>query len=351
MAGLETLRQVQQVAGGRFSAAGIPLDFGQDAAGRQALETGSALVDRSHWGRLRVTGDDRIRYLHNQSTNDFQALQPGQGCETVMVTSTARTLDLVTAYVQADAILLLTSPQRRDFLASWLNKFIFFADRVEVADISAPTVSFTLVGPAGRDLVMGLSDQVPVDLELHGHQTVDWQGYPLIVAVGSGLAAPGYTILAPVEAAAPLWETLVQAGAVPVGETLWEEWRLSHGRPAPDRELTEDYNPYEAGLWHCVSLNKGCYIGQETLARLNTYKGVKQQLWGLALTGPAEPGTPITVDGEKVGVLTSYGETPAGHRGLGYVRVRAGGAGLQVQVGERPAVVEERPLLSRGYLD
>jgi len=77
-----------------------------------------------HWGRIRVSDEDRIRFLHNQSTNDFQQLQPGQGCDSVMVTSTARTIDL-TAYVMEDAVLLLVSPNRRQYLMDWLDRYIF----------------------------------------------------------------------------------------------------------------------------------------------------------------------------------------------------------------------------------
>ena len=73
--------------------------------------------------------------------------------------------------------------------------------------------------------------------------------------------------------------------------------RIQQGRPKSDRELTEDYNPLEAGLWQTISFEKGCYIGQETIARLNTYKGVKQKLWGIKLDRSVSPQTPIFVDG------------------------------------------------------
>ncbi|KAB1991038.1 CAF17-like 4Fe-4S cluster assembly/insertion protein YgfZ, partial [Haemophilus parainfluenzae] len=104
-------------------------------------------------------------------------------------------------------------------------------------------------------------------------------------------------------AAAPLWSALVEAGAVPAGELIWQQLRIQQGRPMPGAELTQDYNPLEAGLWQTISFDKGCYIGQETIARLNTYRGVKQQLWGIRLQGPAAPGSPILVEGEKEGTL------------------------------------------------
>jgi folate-binding Fe-S cluster repair protein YgfZ len=88
----------------------------KDAAAIQAVKLGVAVYDRSHWGRIRVADADRLRFLHNQSTNDFQSLKPGSGCDTVIVTSTARTIDLVTGYVLDDAVLLLVSRNRREYL-------------------------------------------------------------------------------------------------------------------------------------------------------------------------------------------------------------------------------------------
>ena len=117
----------------------------------------------------------------------------------------------------------------------------------------------------------------------------------MIVAVGSGLAIPGYTLILPIAEKQLLWDKILEWGAVELSDRSWEMLRILQGRPTPDRELTDDYNPLEVGLWQTVSFNKGCYIGQETIARLNTYKGVKQYLWGIRLSAAAEPETLITI--------------------------------------------------------
>jgi folate-binding protein YgfZ len=136
---------------------------------------------------------------------------------------------------------------------------------------------------------------------------------------------------------------------VELSDRAWEMLRILQGRPVPDLELTDDYNPLEVGLWQTVSFNKGCYIGQETIARLNTYKGVKQYLWGIRLNDATEPGTVITIGEEKVGKLTSYTTTPDGHFGLGYIRSKAGGVGLKVQVGETEGEIIAIPFVSHEY--
>lgn len=348
----QALQEMQTAAGATFEeiAPGVkaPTTFDNDPNALQAAQNGVALYDRTAWGRLQLTGGDRLRFVHNQSTNDFNSRQPGDGCDTVFVTNTARTLDLATGYVTEDAIILLVSPSRRQTLFNLLDRYIFPADKVELQDITDDTACFTLVGEQSPQLLqkLGITDDIPAGK----HQLVTLNDCPVRIARGSGLALPGYTLLCSADAAAQLWKTLNESGATPLGEGVWHRLCVQQGRPVPDAELTDDYNPLEAGLWDCISFNKGCYIGQETIARLNTYQGVKQQLWGLRLNAAVSPGTPIVLDEAKVGTLTSFAITPEGCLGLGYIRTKAGGAGLTVRVGEATAEVVDVPFLSRGYL-
>ena len=345
------LREKQLANGAVFAADGltVPMSYGNDAAAIEAVKSGVALCDRSHWGRLRVSGADRLRFLHNQTTNQIELLQPGQGCDTVFVTSTGRTLDLVTAYIQDDAVLLFVSPGQASVLSQWMDRYIFFADKVTIADETDTTIAFTLLGPDSAALLARLGVE-KLDATAGNHHQVTIGNIETCLAVGSGLALPGFTLIASAEAEATLWQQLVEAAAIPLGEQVWQQLHVEQGRPMPGAELTEDYNPLEAGLWQAVSFDKGCYIGQETIARLNTYQGVKQQLWGLHLSTLAAPGTPLTLAGQKVGVLTTCVETAAGVRGLGYVRTKAGGQGLTVAAGDATAEVVEIPFASRGYL-
>lgn len=349
---IQELHDVQQNAGATFESVAdvtVPVSFGNDAAAIQATRQGVALVDLSHWGLLQISGDDRLRYLHNQSTNDFQRLKPGQGCDTVFVTSTARTIDLATAYVTEDAVLLLVSPNRRQQLIGWLDRYIFPMDRVELKDVSSESATFLLIGPESDALLQQMSDEMLVEDAYASHQVLMLDGFKVRVAVGNGLALPGYTLIVPASNAARLWQALTKAGAIAMGDRIWEMLRIQQGRPIPDRELTEDYNPLEVGLWQTISFDKGCYIGQETIARLNTYKGVKQQLWGVRLQAPVEPGTVVMIGEEKVGTLTSFTETDQGPFGLAYIRTKAGGKGLIVQVTDVEGEIVDVPFLTHDY--
>ena len=341
------LKKLQESQGATFDDREVVLSFDRDSEAKDAINNGVAICDRSHWGLLKITGEDRLRYLHNQSTNDFEKRSPGESCDTVFVTSTARTLDLATAYITEDSVLILVSSNRRQQLFTWLDRFIFPFDKVELSDISASMAVFSLLGEEANTLLSKLvSQDVP---EKSGeHQVINIADVPVRVAVGSGLVTPGYTFILDNAEAATVWSKLTESGAIPFGDRLWENLRVQQGRPAPDFELTEDYNPLEAGLWQTISFNKGCYIGQETIARLNTYNGVKQKLWGIKLDRFVTSLTPITLDGNKVGLLTSCTNTASGCFGLGYVRTKAGGEGLRVRVAEATGELVSVPFLNHG---
>lgn len=122
------------------------MSFGNETEAITATKQGVAIYDRSYWGLLKISGADRLRFLHNQSTNSIQSFKPGEGCDTVFVTSTARTLDLATALITEDAILVLVSPNRRQQLMEWLDRYIFPMDQVELQDITHDYAVFSLLG-------------------------------------------------------------------------------------------------------------------------------------------------------------------------------------------------------------
>jgi folate-binding protein YgfZ len=187
------------------------------------------------------------------------------------------------------------------------------------------------------------------DRPIHSHQLYTINGLEIRIAIGSELGLPGYRLICDRDVAPSLWQQLIDLGAIPLGETDWERLRIQQGRPKPDAELTEDYNPLEVGLWQTISFTKGCYIGQETIARLNTYKGVKQYLWGIKLTASVPVGTPVTINAEKVGILTSCTETDTGILGLAYVRAKAGGVGLKVLLDDVAGEIINLPFVRHEY--
>jgi folate-binding protein YgfZ len=311
---------------------------------------GVGVVDRPNMGIIKVTGGDRLRFLHNQSTNNINILKVGEGCMTVFVNSTGRTLDLVTVYVLEEELLLLVSPERRQFLMEWLDRFIFPFDQVSLTDVSEDYSLISLLGLKSANLLDNLGLNALGDRPENSHVTVDFESSKLLIAVGNDLKFSGYNLILPRDKSAILWEKINQFQVEAIAPETWEKSRILQGRPAVNKELTEDYNPLEAGLWDYISFNKGCYIGQETIARLNTYQGVKQRLWGINLTGEVTEGETITLNGAKVGILTSFTSTDQGYFALGYIRTKAGGEGLEVEIGNVVGKVVSVPFLKHEYL-
>ncbi|XP_013616881.1 PREDICTED: putative transferase At1g60990, chloroplastic [Brassica oleracea var. oleracea] len=340
------------VGGGIVSEDGVVESFDNDDEALDAFDSGVVVVDLSHFGRIRVSGDDRVHFLHNQTTANFECLSKGQGCDTVFVTPTARTIDIAHAWIMKNAIMLMVSPTTCQSIIEMLNKCIFFADKVEIKDITKQTYFFALAGPKCNQIMskLNLGDLIGQPYGKHQHYSFD--GMPITVGVGSLISDEGFTMLMSPGGAVSVWKTLLSEGAVPMGSEAWEKLRVLQGRPAPERELSKEFNVLEAGLWNSISLNKGCYKGQETIARLITYDGIKQRLCGLELSAQAEPGSTITFDGKKVGKLTSYtrGRNGSSHFGLGYIKKQAASVGTTVTIGEDiSGIVAEVPYLSRQH--
>ncbi|XP_047963745.1 putative transferase At1g60990, chloroplastic [Salvia hispanica] len=301
-----------------------------------AFANGAVVVDLSDYGRIRVSGEDRIQFLHNQTTANFECLGEGQGCDTVFVTPTARTIDISHAWVMNNAVILVVSPMTCGSITEMLKKYIFFSDKVEIQDITEKTSMCALLGPKSSKIMdeLNLGNLTGKAYGSHEHYSVD--GMPVTVAVGSTVSVEGFTFMMSPAAAGSIRKALIGHGAVPMSPDAWETLRILQGRPAPGKELTDEFNVLEAGLWRAVSFNKGCYKGQETISRLVTYDGIKQRFWGIRLSSQVAPGSIITVDGKKVGKLTSYtdGTKASGPFGLGYIKRRAASEGDSVTVGD-----------------
>ncbi|KAF8093334.1 hypothetical protein N665_0384s0021 [Sinapis alba] len=340
------------VGGGKISEDGVVESFDNDDEALDAFYNGVVVVDLSHFGRIRVSGDDRVHFLHNQTTANFECLIEGQGCDTVFVTPTARTIDIAHAWIMKNAIMLMVSPTTCQSIIEMLNKYIFFADKVEIKDITKQTCLFALAGPKSNQIMSKLNLGDLIGQPYGKHQHFSFDGMPITVGVGSLISDEGFTMLMSPAGAVSVWKTLLSEGAIPMGSEAWEKLRVIQGRPAPERELSKEFNVLEAGLWNSISLNKGCYKGQETIARLITYDGIKQRLCGLELSAQAEPGSTITFDGKKVGKLTSYtrGRNGSSHFGLGYIKKQAASIGNTVTIGEDIyGIVAEVPYLSRQH--
>eukprot|EP00850_Spirogloea_muscicola_P009354 SM000052S17746 [mRNA] locus=s52:409744:414140:- [translate_table: standard] len=325
----EDLLSCMEDDGGQLDDSGTAVSFGNDDLALHAVADSVVVADLSRLGRIR---DGLFRMLWDAKCSDRR--RSIKGCDTVFITNTARTIDRASALVMENAVIITVSADKREEILHMLDRYIFFADKVEVQDITFMTNLIAVVGPQADQLLISLNLGNIVGRPFGSHEHFQFQGTAVTVAVGCHASRSGYTFLLSTEGAGLVWRALVRGGAVPMGSRAWEIYRILQGVPVPGKELTEEFNPLEAGLWHTISTTKGCYIGQETIARLITYDGVKQHLWGVQLDGPVECNTVITVGDQKVGKLTSYtrvGDTEE-HFGLCYIKRKVGQSGMEVDI-------------------
>jgi folate-binding protein YgfZ len=308
-----------------------------DQRAYQAAREGSAFYILPGSGILELSGEDRRAFLQRQTSNDIALLSPERALLTVLTSPTARILDVFHLLEAPESIDILPMPGRSEWTMQYLRGRIFFMDKVSLADRSSDWLQLDLLGPGASAVLARLGlPAIPeiervVQLEIGSYQLKIWALEPTFGA--------GFRILSPAGAAAELTESLVSSGAMQISEDEFQVLRIEAGNPGPGSELSQEYTPYEAGLSGAVSDDKGCYTGQEILARQATYDKITQSLRGLRLGGPASTGSRLwTGDERPAGVLTSYALSPAfGPIGLAVIRRPHDQEGNVLQVGEKPA--------------
>jgi tRNA-modifying protein YgfZ len=294
----------------------------------ETAHTGAVLVDHTGtFGRFTLTDRDRLNLLHRMSTNDMNSLQPGEGRATVLLTALARIIDQLIVYHRGETALAITGAGRIKPVRMWLQKHIFFNDKVQTRDVSAELLHFGLYGARAAEVAERLAPGAAA-LPLHHFKEITIADQPVMVARSFPMAGGGYTIIAPEGVRAALIEQLRD---VPfVAETDYDLLRIESGIPAAGYELTEDYIPLETGLWEAVSFRKGCYIGQEIIARMESRNKLARTLVMLRLPEPVAVGAALTHEGKAVGSVTSIATLPDGSAAaLGYIRTDALDQALQ----------------------
>jgi folate-binding protein YgfZ len=293
------------------------------------LRDAAGLVDRSYRGKLRLTGGEAAEYLQGQVTNDVEALAPGTGCYAALLTHKGKMAADMRVLRGADFIWLDTEPPALPVMARNANMFGIGRD-VHAEDVTASYAILSLVGPAARDAL----DVAPPEAE---HAWAEGE-HGLYVATDMGV-----DVICATDEADGVRSAL---GIDAVDEEAAECLRIESGRPRLGFDFGSETIPEEAGLnERAVSFTKGCYVGQETVARLH-YKGKpNRHLRGLRLSQPAVKGDEVS-SGERV--LGSIGSTiisPAhGPIALAILR-REVGPGDEVKVGASgaDAVVTDLP--------
>lgn len=294
--------------------------------------TGNAFYPQPEVGCLRISGPDAAAFLQRQSTNDVRLLAPNRSVLTVLTSPTGRILDLLRLLKEQDAtILALTLPGYAAATGRYLKSRIFFMDKVSVEDCSGQWSLFDLEGARAGELLGSLGLETPgIDQVTSG----DVFGTAVRVVGQPGLAGTGFRLIVPAAALLVVEKSLAEAGGERLDHARYEILRVEAGLPAAGTELDERYTPLETSLDGAISSTKGCYTGQEVIARQLTYDKVTQRLAGLRLSAPVAAGLPVFVEGRAIGAVTSFAQSPVyGPIALAILKRPFHEPGREVQVG------------------
>ena len=324
----------------------LPRRFGDDPAVEYAaLREGAALVDLGFRALVRATGTDRVTFLHGMLTNDIASLAPGSGCPALLLTIQGRvTADLRVGALE-DALLLDVDVRARAALLEVLAKFII-ADDVELGEAGEPLALIGVEGPGAARLLPGAAGLAP-----YAHAVVTLAGVPVRAQRASEVRGPGFVLHAPAARAAAVWDALLALGARPCGMEALESRRVEVGVPRIGVDMDGATLALEVPVEDAISATKGCYLGQEVVARGTARGHVNRRLVGLRLEGPEPPpGAPLVREGKEAGRLTSVARAfgAGGLAALGFVRRDCWEPGTELRVRHGHAVtlarVAELPL-------
>lgn len=312
-------------------------------AGYRAAREGAALFDVADRGVLAVSGPLRQKFLHNLLSNDVQGRAAGQGSLAALMDARGHLLSFVRVMVGTDTV-WLEAPSDR--LASLEQTLAHYRVAAPVRFQAAPTAVLALIGPRGREILARAGAEVPA-LEPETHVTVRIAGHETRVVAGSDLPSPGLVLHVSPDAAPAVRAALAESGADVLARPAFDALRVEQGRPWYGIDVTEENILHETGLvreYH--SPTKGCYVGQEVVARLEARGGhVNKLLRGLRLSAPVEAGTPIRAEEREVGRVTTAAVSPRlGPVAMGYVHRSRFDPGTRVDVGGTQGTVERFPL-------
>jgi folate-binding protein YgfZ len=330
-------------AGARFGdRRGLPVvaSYGDPAAEHAALSAGTGLVDLATRSLLEAAGPGpiRLKFLQGMLTNDVAGRAPGQGCRAAMLSPRGAVHALVRALVETDVVVLETDADRLEPLRAELERYRVAAP---VRFAPRPVAVLALVGPAAAGVLARAGvPSPPAGDEEHAPATIGGAAVRLVRA--GDLPGGGFVLHVAPEAARAAWDALAAAGARPAGLDALDVRRVEALRPWWGDDVDEENLLHETGLVaECASFTKGCYVGQETMARLDARGGnVNKALRGLRLSAPAARGAAVRAEGKDAGHVTTAGVSPAfGPVALAWVHRNHFAAGTSVEVDGAPATV------------
>lgn len=273
----------------------VVLHYGDIAREYASLREGAMLVDRSFRGRMRVSGEKAAELITGMVTNDVLALRSGTGLYAAALSPKGKIIADPRIFAHDDHLLIDIPPRAWAGWVALVRKYIN-PRLAPYADVSAEMRQIGVFGRASRRIAAAASG-APVEqlasLQPNAHVSAESDGHRIMVARSNAIGLEGYEIFLPADLYARSWQAATDAGARPAGLLAWEIARIEAGRPEWGLDMDENTIPQEANFdeLEAISYTKGCYVGQEVVARVHFRGHVNKHLRGL-LFGQAEPPPP-----------------------------------------------------------
>lgn len=325
------LAEAHRAAGAKlaeFEGCLLPQRFaGFEQEYRAGRET-AALLDTNWRAILRLTGNDRVQYLHAITSNDIKALASGRGLLALLLNPQARIQAELEVYVLADNLLALSHASLRERTVATLRKYVI-ASKVTIEDLTQEMGSLAIEGPRAPEAIDQLCGAALGGLPEMSVREIQVEGAAGFLLRRSHFGQPGADLLVRRDALPSLWRKALpcvqSVGGAAVGHEALNALRLEAGVPWFPADFNDGMIPHEAGLENThVSFNKGCYTGQEIVERVRSRGHVNRKRVPLQFSAatPPAPGTRLLAGTAEAGVVTSAAFSPSAGAaiGMGYVR-------------------------------
>ncbi|MEP6958645.1 MAG: aminomethyltransferase family protein [Nitrospirota bacterium] len=338
----------------------VPAHYGDPSTGYSAVRNAVGIMDLSSRGKTRVTGEDRVKWLQSIISNDILPLTPGQGIYSTFLTHKGKIIAYFRVYQLGDALMLEDIGETGDTTFATLRKFLLFGTKAKMENCGETWGLLLISGPKALELIRStfgtdLSSLTPLAFE-----KLEIDGHPALLIRSEETGETDIEILIPSAGLRSAWERLWTAGdsmgLQPFGTHALETLRVEAGLPKMGPDLNENIVPPEANLeGKSFSLSKGCYPGQEVVARMDTYGSVRRRLVGLTLSESAVPlfGAKVYSGDREVGWVSSAVLSPSLGKAIAFAfplrDFSKPGTDLEVDTEGRrvTATVQELPFIRR----
>jgi folate-binding protein YgfZ len=341
----------------------VPASYGDELFEYAAVrERGAGLIDLSSRGRFQVSGSEAVPFLNGLVTNDMKTLVenrwmpaafPNVQGRLIASVRVVRKPDDATGKKPVPVFLIDTEPATGEAALKTIERFTLAGD-FHVVDLTSQTALLSLQGKRADDLIDSVMGESAHGIPTYGAVQIEWQQRSLTVLRATHTAEDGFDIVVSPDQATSLWNAFVSAGATPAGHEALDRLRIEAGVPRYGIDMDETNVVTETGLDEAVSYTKGCYIGQEIIARIKYRGHVAKRLVALVFDRSCKIDKDAvikSIEDKEIGRITSPTLSP--HRGctiaLGYVkydyiapdtevRVTSSHGDLQARVAELPFV-------------